>query len=206
MIVKSHIVGLAQSNCYVVACEETKQAVVIDPGWSADEILASVEELGVTIKQILLTHAHFDHWGALADVVDATKAPVAMHPLDLPLLHDGGGARFFNIEVRPVADPNISLEAGQMIEVGTLRFETRFTPGHSPGHVVFYIAEEKAVFVGDVLFQSGIGRTDLPGGDFDTLISSIRTHLLTMPDDVVVYSGHGPTTTIGNERQFNPFL
>lgn len=206
MIVKSHIVGLAQSNCYVVACEETKQAVVIDPGWSADEILASVEELGVTIKQILLTHAHFDHWGALADVVDATKAPVAMHPLDLPLLHDGGGARFFNIEVRPVADPDISLEVGQMIEVGTLRFETRFTPGHSPGHVVFYIAEEKAVFVGDVLFQSGIGRTDLPGGDFDTLISSIRTHLLTMPDDVVVYSGHGPTTTIGNERQYNPFL
>lgn len=206
MIVKSHIVGLAQSNCYVVACEETKQAVVIDPGWSADEILASVEELGVTVKQILLTHAHFDHWGALADVVDATKAPVAMHPLDLPLLHDGGGARFFNIEVRPVADPDISLEVGQMIEVGTLRFETRFTPGHSPGHVVFYIAEEKAVFVGDVLFQSGIGRTDLPGGDFDTLISSIRTHLLTMPDDVVVYSGHGPTTTIGNERQYNPFL
>jgi glyoxylase-like metal-dependent hydrolase (beta-lactamase superfamily II) len=206
MIVKTHTAGPAQSNCYVVMCEDTRKAALIDPGWDADRILASIDELRAQVEIILLTHAHFDHFAALPDVLDVLKVPVAMHPLDLPLLRDGGGARFFGISIRPCAAPEIELQHGQLIEVGALRFEIRFTPGHSPGHVVFYLADEKAVFDGDVLFSGGIGRTDLPGGDFDTLINSIRTHLLTLPDDVVVYSGHGPTTTIANERLFNPFL
>ena len=206
MITHALTVGPVQTNCYVVVCETTRQAVVIDPGWNASSILAAVDSFQAAVRLILLTHTHFDHIGALAGVVDATKAPVAMHPLDLPLLRAGGGAREWGIPMRPAPDPDLLLEHGQVLEVGTLRFETRFTPGHTTGHVVFYVESEKAVFDGDVLFQGGIGRTDFPGGDFDTLIASIRDQLLTLPDDVVVYSGHGPPTTIGDERRFNPFL
>ncbi len=206
MLVHTLPVGPVQTNCYVAVCEQTRRAAVIDPGWSASHILSTLESLRATLDLILLTHAHFDHIGALADLVDATKAPVAMHPLDLPLLREDGGARMWNVPMRPAPDPDLSLEHGQVLEVGALRFETRFAPGHTPGHVVFWLEEEKAVFAGDVLFQRGIGRTDFPGGDFDTLIASIRSQLLTLPDDTIVYSGHGPPTTIGDERTFNPFL
>lgn len=206
MITHALEVGPVQTNCYLVVCETTRKAVVVDPGWNAPAILSAVDSLRATVELILVTHAHFDHIGALADVVDATKAPAAMHPLDVPLLRDGGGARRWGIPMRPAPDPDRPLEHGQALEVGTLRFETRFAPGHTPGHVVFYVESEKAVFGGDVLFQGSIGRTDFPGGDFDTLIRSIRDQLLTLPDETVVYSGHGPPTTIGDERRFNPFL
>ncbi|MGH2592783.1 MAG: MBL fold metallo-hydrolase [Anaerolineae bacterium] len=206
MIVQTLTVGPIQTNCYIVVCEDTRRAAVIDPGWSAPTILAAVESLNAKVGLILLTHAHFDHIGAVADIVDATKAPLALHPLDLPLLRADGGARAFNLPIRPAPDPDLSLDHGQVLEVGALRFETRFAPGHTPGHVVFYLEKEKAVLDGDVLFQGSIGRTDFPGGDFDTLIASIRSQLLTLPDDVVVYPGHGPPTTIGEERRNNPFL
>ncbi|HLF27006.1 MAG TPA: MBL fold metallo-hydrolase [Anaerolineae bacterium] len=206
MHIKTLTVGPVQTNCYLVVCEETRRAAVIDPGWDAAHILAAVEALRATVTAILLTHAHFDHIGALADLVDATHAPVALHPLDLPLLRLDGGARWFSIPMRPAPDPDIALEHGQSVEVGALRFEARFAPGHTPGHVVFYLEREQAVFDGDVLFHGSIGRTDFPGGDFDTLIASIRNQLLTLPDEVTVYPGHGPATTIGDERLNNPFL
>jgi len=206
MILHTLVVGPVQTNCHIALCEDTRRAAVIDPGWSAREILSAVESLHASVDVILLTHAHFDHIGAVADVVDATQAPVALHPLDLPLLRADGGARLWNIPMRPAPEPALALAHGQVVEVGTLRFETRFAPGHTPGHVVFYLDKEKAVFVGDVLFRGSIGRTDLPGGDFDTLIAGIRAQLLTLPDDVTVHSGHGPPTTIGAERQYNSFL
>ena len=206
MILQTLVLGPVQTNCYMVVCEQTRKAAVIDPGYSAPKILSAVEALNATLELILLTHAHFDHIGALADLAEATNAPVAMHPLDLPLLRADGGARAFYFTIRPAPDPTITLEHGKIHEVGALRFETRFTPGHTPGHVVFYLEKEKAVFDGDVLFQGSIGRTDFPGGDFDTLIHSIRTQLFTLPDEVVVYSGHGEPTTIGAEKRYNPFL
>jgi len=206
MIVQTLILGLVQTNCYIVVCEATRRAAIIDPGWSAKAILETVASLKAEVDVILLTHAHFDHIGAVADLVDALHAPVAMHPLDLPLLRSDGGARLWGIPMRPVPEPARTLEHGQVIEVGELRFETRFAPGHTPGHVVFYLEKEKAAFVGDVLFQAGVGRTDLPGGDPDTLIASIQAQLLTLPDEVTVFSGHGPATTIGAERRTNPFL
>lgn len=206
MIVQTLIVGMVQTNCYIVVCEETRRAAIIDPGWSAKEILQAVASLKIEVDAILLTHAHFDHIGAAADLVNALHMPVAIHPFDLPLLHNDGGARLWGVPMRPVPEPTRPLAHGQIIEVGRLCLEARFAPGHTPGHVVFYLEKEKAVFAGDVLFLGGIGRTDLPGGDSGKLIASIRAQLLTLPDDVTVYSGHGPATTIGRERRTNPFL
>ena len=206
MIVETLLVGPVQTNCYLVGCEQTRQAVLIDPGWDAELLLQSAKALGLTIQLILITHAHFDHIGAVADVVDATGARVALHPLDLDWLRLNGGADIFGFKIRSVPTPTIELAHGQRIEVGTLSFETRHAPGHTQGHVVFVEARQRAVFVGDVLFQGGIGRTDLPGGDYGTLIKSIRAQLLTLPDDTKVYAGHGPPTTIGIERETNPFL
>jgi hydroxyacylglutathione hydrolase len=206
VIVETLTVGPVQTNCYLVGCEQTRQAALIDPGWDAALLLQAAKMLGLTIDLILITHAHFDHIGAVADVAEATGARVALHPLDLTWLHLNGGAGAFGFEIRSVPTPAIELAHGRQIEVGTLSFETRHVPGHTQGHVAFVEARQHAVFVGDVLFQGGIGRTDLPGGDYETLINSIRAELLTLPDNTKVYAGHGPPTTIGIERETNPFL
>ncbi len=206
MIVRTLTAGPVGTNCYLVGCEQTQQAIVIDPAWDAPAIMREAEALGLTIKLILITHAHFDHIGALADLTETTHAPVAMHPLEHDWLRLDGGAVAFGFRIRSVDRVDIELTHGQLIDVGTLQFETRHTPGHTLGHVVFVNAKEPAAFVGDVLFAGSVGRTDLPGGDFDALINSITTQLLTLPDETQVYSGHGPPTTIGVERQSNPFL
>ena len=158
------------------------------------------------IDTMLITHGHFDHIGAVTDLREATHAPVALHPLEDDWLAANGGAELFGLKIRAVAAPDLALAHGQIVEVGALNFETRFTPGHTRGHVVFVEHAQRAVFAGDVLFAGSIGRTDLPGGDSDTLIASIRDQLLSLPDEFKVYPGHGPPTTIGAERQFNPFL
>jgi glyoxylase-like metal-dependent hydrolase (beta-lactamase superfamily II) len=198
--------GPVQTNCYIVGDDESKTAVVIDPGWSAERILAVLNPHHWQVKYILLTHAHFDHIGAAADLAEATRAPLAVHPLELPLLRANGGATAFGLPMRQCPEPDILLEPGQVIEVGALRFEVLFVPGHTVGHVAFYEKQAKAVFSGDVLFQSGIGRTDFPGGNYNTLMHSIKLVLFTLPDDTTVYSGHGPATTIGEEKRDNPFV
>ncbi len=206
MIVETLTGGPAQTNCYLAGCEQTRLAAVIDPGWEARSVLAKADELGLTIKLILLTHGHFDHIGAVTELRTATGAPVAMSPDEKDWLYANGGADLFGLKITPVADPDIELQAGQVLTVGALNFETRYAPGHTRGHVVFVEHAAHVVFSGDVLFAGSIGRTDLPGGDYDTLIQSIRDQLLTLPDDFKVYAGHGPPTTIGQERQSNPFL
>jgi glyoxylase-like metal-dependent hydrolase (beta-lactamase superfamily II) len=155
---------------------------------------------------VLLTHAHFDHIGAVADLVEATGAPLAVHPGELPLLRARGGAAAFGLDLRPVPAPDVLLEPGRPLSAGSLAFDVLFVPGHTPGHVAFYHAAGQAVFSGDVLFQQSIGRTDLPGGDYDRLMRSLRDVMLRLPDETVVYSGHGPATTIGAEKLENPFL
>lgn len=198
--------GPIQTNCFIVGDEETKDAVVIDPGWDASRVLATLDERQWQLKHVLLTHAHFDHIGAVADVVKATGAPLAIHPLELPLLRAKGGAAAFGLPIRPCPEPSVLLEAGQIIEAGRMRFEVLFVPGHTVGHVAFYEPRAKAVFSGDVLFNEGIGRTDFPGGDYSTLMRSIHEVLFALPDETAVYPGHGPATTIGAERAGNPFL
>jgi hydroxyacylglutathione hydrolase len=199
-------VGITQTNCYVVGCEETHEGAVIDPGGNPKRILKAVEESGLTIHYVLNTHCHFDHMGANAAVVAATGAPLALHPAELPILQARGGAAWFGVPVKESPMPDMELEDGQVLEVGTLRFQVLHTPGHSPGGVTFYLEEEGVAFDGDVLFQMGVGRTDLPGGDWDTLVRSIREVLFALPDDTVLYSGHGPKTTVGREKRSNPWV
>lgn len=206
MIIATLPVGLIQTNCYVVGCEETKSGAVIDPGGHPERILAWVHQNQLSIEYVLDTHAHFDHTDANGAIVKATGAPLALHPLDLPLLESSGGAALFGLHADPSPPPDLELHGGDEIAVGRLRFHVLHTPGHTPGHVCFYEASEGVVFDGDVLFYRSIGRTDLPGGSHTQLLDSIWRVLLALPDETVVYSGHGPATTIGEEKRLNPWL
>jgi glyoxylase-like metal-dependent hydrolase (beta-lactamase superfamily II) len=206
VIVKTLPVGPLQANCYIVGCEKTKLGAVIDPGDEADHILGVVKDLGLRVTHVLLTHAHFDHMAAAAALVKATGAALAVHPDDLPLLNAAGGALFFGLQPPPVPDPTMRLVAGQEIAIGEVTLRVLHTPGHSPGHVTFYEPDQRVIFDGDVLFAQGIGRADLPGGSYATLMHSINEQLMKLPDDTRVYSGHGPATTIGQERVANPWL
>jgi len=205
MIVKAMSVGPVQANCYIVGCDTTKKAVIIDPGDEAPRILKAVEDLGLEVTGILLTHAHFDHMAAADAVSKATGLPIAVHPDDLPLLNAGGGALFFGLPSPPVPTDVIHLSEGQEIVVGELKFRVLLTPGHAPGHVSFHEVDKKVVFDGDVIFAGGIGRTDLPGANHDDMMRSIEL-LLTLPDETTLYSGHGPVTTVGREKASNPWF
>ena len=206
MIIQTLPVGPLQTNCYLIGCPETLDGAVIDPGWDAHVILAEAKANDLTIKYVLNTHAHWDHVAANADLVETSGAQLAIHPDDLPLLRAKGGADFWGVPVKPSPEPDLELAAGQKLAIGKLELEVLFTPGHTPGHVSFYDAEAGVVFDGDVLFKQGIGRTDLPGGSMSALMHSIKEVLMKLPPETVVYSGHGPATTIGEERWSNPWL
>ncbi|MFQ5611981.1 MAG: MBL fold metallo-hydrolase [Anaerolineae bacterium] len=206
MIVKQLTVGPFQANCYLVGCEETKEGVVIDPGDEGSRILAEIESLGLIIQRVLLTHAHYDHIVACDEVCRATGAPLAMHKEDLPLLKAGGGGALWGLPTPVYREPDLWLQEGDDIYFGQHTLRVLFTPGHAPGHVTFHEVQEKVVFDGDVLFAGGIGRSDLPGGSHQVLMDSIQTRLMTLPPETTVYSGHGPPTTIGQERVSNPWL
>jgi len=205
MRVETLVVGPVMTNCYIIACEETNKGAVIDPGGDAKAILAAVKRMGADVEYVLNTHGHFDHTLANDAIVAATGATLAIHEADAPMLATGGGAAWFGMKGSQ-SRPDLLLRDGDIVRVGDLQLRVLHVPGHSPGGVAFYLAEQGVVFSGDALFQMGIGRTDLPGGDYDRLIASIRTKLLTLPPDTVVYPGHGPATTIARERVGNPFL
>jgi glyoxylase-like metal-dependent hydrolase (beta-lactamase superfamily II) len=196
------------TNSYLIADAETGEAAVIDPAWNARVILSAAAARGWTIRHLWLTHAHFDHFGGLAGVVAGTPAPVTvgLHPADLPLLQANGGAEIFGFRIEPGPPPDLAFQPGQILELGREQLEVRFTPGHTQGHVVFVSHAASLVFCGDVIFQGSIGRTDLPGGDFATLLASIRREILSLPDETRLLCGHGDETTVGIERQSNPFL
>jgi hydroxyacylglutathione hydrolase len=199
--------GPLQTNCYLLGCHETKKAAVIDPSWDGRLIVEKAQNEGWQITHILLTHSHFDHVGGLAEVKQLTQAPVYIHPEAVFMLENAvlaAGLWQISIPEPPLADK--MLENGQELKVGNLKLRVLFTPGHAPGHVCFYLAEHDVLFDGDVLFQQGIGRTDLPGGDYNLLMQSIHEQVLVLPDETAVLSGHGPATTIGEEKQWNPFL
>ena len=199
--------GPVVTNCFVIADDDCDDCVVIDPAWDAPEILGRVSARGWKLRAIWLTHAHFDHFGGVAGIMQQHPGlPLGLHRLDLPMYRAGGGVQAWGIPVDCSHEPTLWWEQTESVRLGRFQFSVMFVPGHSPGHVAFYHAESDSLFGGDVLFQQGIGRTDLPGGDHAELLSSIRTHFLPLPEDTMVYCGHGDDTTIGVEKRANPFL
>jgi len=205
LIIKELAVGPIMANCFIVGCERTKSAVVIDPGDDTQKILMALAQSRLTVKYILNTHGHFDHVGGNQKMKDATHAEILIHAGDAPMLgmlSEAGASFGLAVDNSPPADRTI--KDGDLITFGDITLKVIHTPGHSPGGVSFH--SDGVVFVGDTLFAGSIGRTDFPGGDFNTLISSIKNKLFPLGDDVKVYTGHGPSTTIGTEKRFNPFL
>jgi glyoxylase-like metal-dependent hydrolase (beta-lactamase superfamily II) len=202
------VLGPVATNAYLVGEAESHQAVVIDPAWDGERIVEEARRRAWNIRELWLTHAHFDHIGAIAEIIRKVKpAPkIALHAQDLILYKVQGGAALFGMRVEAAPEPTINLHQGQQLKLGGHTFEVRYCPGHTPGHVMFYCVTEKVAFCGDVIFEGSIGRTDLPGGDYATLIDSIRMEILSLPDDTRLLSGHGGETTVGIERRYNPFL
>lgn len=207
MILEMLTVGPFQENCYIIGDEESGTGAVIDPGDEAARIAMAVEQTGLEIGSIILTHAHVDHVGAVAALVDEYACPVLMHAEAEPMLKQlPTQAMMMGLRFGKVPTVDRYIDDGEALEVGGLRLRSLYTPGHAPGHLAFYIEDEGLVLSGDALFAGSVGRVDLPGGSMEVLMRSIEEHLLTLSDETTVYSGHGPRTTIGDERVSNPFL
>ena len=207
MDVRAFTVGPVAENSYIFRREGSEKGLIVDPGDEAPRLLAAIDELGIELEAILLTHCHFDHIGAVHPIAEATGAPVYCPKIEVPLLQDimafvpwPGFGPFEN------HDPEKTIEGGEKLELAGFEIDVIFTPGHSPGHVIFALPAENAVFGGDLLFQGSIGRVDLPGGDAATMMRSLKLLIDTFPDETTVYPGHMGITTIGAERATNPFL
>ena len=204
MILKTLVLGLFGSNCYIVGSESTKEGMIIDPGDEPEVIVKSIKRLGLDIKLIVLTHGHIDHVGALKEIKEATGAEVAIHTDDAQSLQDPYLGARFGLSYTPAPHPDRLLKDGDSIDIGDLHFSVLHTPGHTPGGIC--LLGEGVVFTGDTLFNYGIGRYDLPGSSGSQLMDSIHNKLMTLPDKTIAYPGHGSKTTIGTERRGNPFL
>jgi glyoxylase-like metal-dependent hydrolase (beta-lactamase superfamily II) len=205
--VQMFTVGMVQENCFLVRPRGGDHAVIVDPGEEAPRLLQAIEDAGVTLDAILLTHTHFDHVGAVAPIARATGAPVYCPLLEVPVLQDVMAfVPWPGFGPYESWDPEQTVQGGETLDLAGLTLDVVFTPGHSPGHVTYAIRGEQALLSGDVLFQSSVGRTDLPGGDTATLMRSIATLLERFDDETRVYPGHMGITTLGAERATNPFL
>lgn len=203
---KSLVTGELKVNCYLLGCQASGQALVIDPGGKASRILEILEEQGLTLKMVVNTHGHFDHIGGNRELVEKTGAELMIHAADLPILRGASdhASQFGCQAIAASPEPTRLLNHGDRIELGELQFEVIHVPGHSPGGIC--LLGEGRLFVGDSLFAGSIGRTDLPSGDQGALMQALRDRVLSLPEETLVYPGHGPETTIGRERRTNPFV
>ena len=207
MIIKRLELGPIMANCYILGCERTKESVVVDPGDEPDKVLMSLSEEGLRVKYLINTHGHFDHVGANKRLKEVTGAELLIHSEDEPMLSElSSHARAFGLSADNSPGADRYLSDKDEITFGDSTLRVIHTPGHSRGGVCLYDEADGLLFAGDTLFAGSIGRTDLPGGSFDTLISSIRNKVFTLPDDTVVHTGHGPETSIGREKKINPFF
>jgi hydroxyacylglutathione hydrolase len=206
------VLGPVVTNTYLVGDQDSKQGVIIDPAWDGSLLAEKVHQLGWELMGIWLTHAHFDHYGGLADLIKNIGESkqedffVGLHPKDMNLWQMKGGAPLFGFNLKATPKPSHAFQDGEILKVGKYDFVVNHTPGHSSGHVIFYCQEEGVLFSGDLIFNQGVGRTDLPGGSYQMLMDSIRRFVLPLPDETRIYSGHGPDTTVGEEKRLNPFL
>ena len=208
LIIKIFIIGPMENNSYLIADPDTRNAAIIDPSFDSESIIEEANRLDWLIKQIWLTHAHFDHIAGIPTILAGldTKPAIYVHANDLPLYHSNGGADDFGIPLGKLPEPDGFIQHNQNISIGNSQVTVLHTPGHTPGHVAFYDSIDSVVFTGDLIFHRGIGRTDLPGGDYSMLISSIKNHILTLPPKTQLLSGHGINSTVGDEENGNPFL
>lgn len=207
MIFDSLAVGPLSVNCYVVACEQSHEGIVVDPGGDADQIISLVQQRGLKIHTVINTHGHFDHLGGNRRVREAFGARLLIHRADAPMLGMSAEvARKYGLQGENSPEADAWLEDGLEIIFGNYRLKVLHTPGHTQGGCCLYCEAEHIVITGDTLFADSIGRTDLPGGSHEQLLESIRTKLFVLPDEVVAYPGHGPQTTIGHEKRCNPYF
>jgi hydroxyacylglutathione hydrolase len=208
MNIKTYKIGPLQNNTYLVIDEPTRDSIIIDPAIGSQIILEDIKKNQLNLKQIWITHAHFDHIGGVNHLSKAyiPPIPVLMHPEENLLWEQGGGAKELGFEIESGPLPSISLSDGQILKFGFTQFKVFLTPGHTAGHVVFYNANAGVVFCGDLIFHHAVGRFDLKGGNYQHLITSIRNRIFTLPDETRLLSGHGPETTVGEERNENPFF
>ena len=205
MILRMLVVGPIQANCYVLGCERTKEAAVIDPGGDVDKILMTLAKDKLRCVYIINTHGHFDHTGDNKRLKEVTGAKLVIHRADAPMILDqGSSGSLWGMEVEDSPPPDLYVEERDVITFGDISLQVLHTPGHSPGGIS--LLSNKMVFVGDTLFAGSIGRTDLPGGDYETLIRNVKEKIFPLGDDVVIYPGHGPKTTVGREKRSNPFF
>ena len=207
MIIKELTVGPIMANCFILGCEEKKEAAVIDPGDETDRILDTLQEFNLSTKYIINTHGHFDHVGGNRKLKEVTGADILIHPADVPMLSKlSASAAAWGLFAEDSPAPDLTIEEGDTVIVGTITLSVIHTPGHTQGGIS--LLSDGILFVGDTLFAGSIGRTDFPGGDYDTLIASIQNKLFPLGDDVRVLSGHGPETTIAREKhkRNNPFV
>ena len=207
MILEMLTVGPFQENSYIIGDEDSGAGAVVDPGDEAARIALAVEQTDLEVGSIIVTHAHIDHVGAVAALADEYACPVLMHAESEPVLKQlPTQAMMMGLKFGKVPPVDRHISDGEVLEVGKLKLRSLYTPGHAPGHLAFYIEDEGVVLSGDALFAGSVGRVDLPGGSMEVLMRSIEERLLTLPDETWVYPGHGPQTSIGNERTSNPFL
>jgi glyoxylase-like metal-dependent hydrolase (beta-lactamase superfamily II) len=208
MLITTFPVGPLQCNCSVIACPETKEAIIVDPGGDADKIMEFVKANNLTVKYLIHTHAHFDHILATGDIKNATGAKICLHEKD-KFLYDNlqGQGMLFGFKAKKPTAIDHYLSDEEIIEIGKVKTKVLHTPGHTPGSLCFTVADkESTVFAGDTLFNGSIGRTDLPGGSFDTIIKSIKNRLFALDDSTEVVPGHGDSTNIWREKKYNPFV